>query len=65
MARKGAKLLPQLTFPPMEAVSAAPASGSASRSRASQDKGLQADLSGAGMEKLSRYPPRSLIRWPR
>jgi hypothetical protein len=62
MASKGAKLLLRLPFPTMEPVSEAPAGGSASRSLASQDKGLLVRLSGAGMEKLSRYPPCSPIR---
>jgi hypothetical protein len=49
----------------MEAVSADPGGGSASRSRASQDKGLAAGLSGAGMEMLSRYPLSLHLRWAR
>jgi hypothetical protein len=52
MASKEAKMLPWMPFLAMEPVSAAPAGGSASRSRASKGKGLPAGLSGAGMEKL-------------
>ena len=51
------KLLQGRAFPAMEPVSAAPAGGSASRSRASQDKGLPVRLSGAGMEKWRRRAP--------
>jgi hypothetical protein len=51
MTSKQPKPLRWLAFPLMEPVSAVPAKGSASRSRASQDKGLRAGLSGAGMEK--------------
>jgi hypothetical protein len=52
MASRRAKLLHGRAFPAMEAVSAAPAGGSASRSRASNNKGLPAGLSGAGIEGL-------------
>jgi hypothetical protein len=51
MTSTRAKLLQGQDFPAMEALSLPPADGSASRSRVSQDKGLRAGLSGAGMEK--------------
>src|SRR5215208_1481329 len=57
MASKAPKLLEGLAFPAMEPLSLPPAGGSASRSRASQDKGLPGRLSGAGLEILRRYPP--------
>jgi hypothetical protein len=57
MASRRAKLLHGRAFPAMEAVSAAPAGGSASRSRASNNKGLRARLSGAGMESLNQRAP--------
>ena len=57
MASRGAKLLLERAFPAMEAASAAPAGGSASRSRASKGKDLRVRLSGAGMEMLSRQTP--------
>src|SRR5215217_7200168 len=44
-------LLQGRTFRAMEAVSPAPAGGSASRSRASRHKGLPAGLSGAELER--------------
>ena len=50
-------MLRVLAFLAMEAVFAAPGGGSASRSRASRDKGLRARLSGAGMEKWRRRAP--------
>src|SRR5688572_30688754 len=63
MGSERANRLCGLAFPAMEAVSAAFASGSASRSRASSGKGLPARLSGAGMERLSRHAPS--LQYPR
>ena len=57
MASRESKLLYVLAFPALEAVAAAPAGGSASRSRANKNKGLRAGLSGAGMERWSRQDP--------
>ena len=52
MTSRETKLLLDLPFCSMEPLPPAPSGGSASRSRASNSRGLRAGLSGAGMEML-------------